>query len=224
MESFHMNDKQTLEEYERAHDPVRVLTLTDGVFAIILTLLVLELHVPDLTAGQSLREAMREIRPSFIAFLITFVIVAIAWAGHRDLFSLIRLTDRNLVWLNFLYLLPLSILPFGASLISRYDDQAIALRLYGAMLLAGGLTRLFIWWYATGRPYLLHQQVDKRTRLASATAVSIPMVAYLIAILVAKSHPTISLAIFAGGPVLYFLSITLARSTAPPGSLEEDFT
>ncbi len=219
-----MDKNQSLEEYERAHDPARVLTLTDGVFAIILTLLVLELHVPDLTTGQSLREAIREIRPSFIAFVISFVVVAIAWAGHRDLFALIRLTDRNLVWLNFLYLFPLSILPFGASLISRYDNEAIALQLYGLMLLGGGLTRLCIWWYATGRPYLLQQPVDRRTRLASAAAVSIPMVAYLVAILMAESHPTISLAIFAGGPVLYFLSITLARSTAPPGSLEEDFT
>ena len=76
--------------YERTRDPARVLALSDGVFAIILTLLVLEIHVPDLTGGQSLAEAAREVRPSFIAFLISFVVVAIAWAGHRDLFALIR--------------------------------------------------------------------------------------------------------------------------------------
>src|SRR5215207_1248236 len=113
-----MDDKLQRERYERGHDPTRVLTLSDGVFAIILTLLVLEIHVPDLAQGQSLADAGREIRPSFVAFLISFVVVAIAWAGHRDLFSLIRRTDRALVWFNVLYMLPLSVIPFGASLIA----------------------------------------------------------------------------------------------------------
>ena len=114
-----MDGRRHPEHYERGNDPARVLTLSDGVFAIVLTLLVLEIQVPDLAQGQTLRDALREVRPSFIAFLISFVVVAIAWAGHRDLFALIGRTDRVLVWLNILYLLPLSILPFGASLIAR---------------------------------------------------------------------------------------------------------
>ena len=81
--------------------------------------------------------------------------MAIAWAGHRDLFALIRRTDRVLVWLNILYLLPLSILPFGASLLARYDEEPVALQMYGILLVAIALTRLVIWWYATGRPHLL---------------------------------------------------------------------
>lgn len=114
-----MDEERIRQSYERAHDPSRVLALSDGVFAIIITLLVLEIHVPDLAQGQSLREALEEIRPSLTAFLISFVVVAIAWAGHRDIFSLIRRIDRALVWLNIIYLLPLCILPFGASLIAR---------------------------------------------------------------------------------------------------------
>ena len=58
---------------DRTHDPARVLALSDGVFAIIITLLVLEIHVPELSGGQDLREALREVRPSFVAFLISFV-------------------------------------------------------------------------------------------------------------------------------------------------------
>src|SRR5262249_7043449 len=100
-----MDDERFRGSYERSHDPTRVLALSDGVFAIIITLLVLEIHVPDLAQGQTLREALREVRPSFVSFLISFVVVAIAWAGHRDLFALIHRTDRMLVWLNILYLL-----------------------------------------------------------------------------------------------------------------------
>jgi TMEM175 potassium channel family protein len=219
-----MDDKRQLESYERAHDPSRVLALSDGVFAIIITLLVLEMHVPDLAQGQSLADAGREIRPSFVAFLISFVVVAIAWAGHRDLFSLIRRTDRALVWLNILYLLPLSLVPFGASLISRYDDDPVALRMYGFLLLAIAVTRIGIWWYATGRSQLLFAPVDTRSRWTGVAIVAVQGVAYAVAILIASAAPTASLVIYAAVPVLYFIAITLARTTAPPGSTEEDFT
>ena len=72
-----------------------MLALSEGVFAIILTLLVLEIHIPELAAGQSLAAAAREVRPSFIAFLISFVVVAIAWSGHRDLFARITLQESD---------------------------------------------------------------------------------------------------------------------------------
>ena len=127
-----MDQRLEIQRYDRQHDPARVMALSDGVFAIIITLLVLEIHVPELTGGQSLREALSEVRPSFTAFMISFLVTAISWAGHRDLFAHIRRTDRTLVWLNILYLLPLSLLPFGAALISRYDREAAALSLYGS--------------------------------------------------------------------------------------------
>ena len=111
-----MEEQREGQRFERTHDPARLMALTDGVFAIVITLLVLEIHVPELTGGESLVDAIKEIRPSFVAFTISFLAVAIAWSAHRDLFAHVRLTDRNLVWLNLLYMLPLSLLPFGAAL------------------------------------------------------------------------------------------------------------
>jgi uncharacterized membrane protein len=219
-----MDDQRRLELYERGHDPARVLALSDGVFAIIITLLVLEIHVPDLGQGQTLVDALREVRPSFVAFLISFVVVAIAWAGHRDLFSLIRRTNRILVWLNILYLLPLSILPFGASLLARYDRDPIALKMYGILLVAIAVARLGMWVYATGRPHLLFAPIDARSRWAGFAIVAIPGAVYSVAYLIAASHPTASLVIYAAVPILYFVGITLARSTAPPESAEREFT
>jgi len=206
-------------------DPARVLTLTDGVFAIIITLLVLELHVPDLAAGQSLRDAIREVQPSFVAFTISFVVVAIAWAGHRDLFALIRQTDRSLVWLNIVYLFPLSIIPFGASLLARYDDDPVALKMYGILLLALTVARLAIWVYATGtHAHLLLRPIDRRSRRAAIALIGLPGFAYAIAIFVADRSPTGSLLIYAGVPVVYLISITLVRTNAPAGAAERDFT
>lgn len=219
-----MDDAPIRGSYEREHDPSRVLTLTDGVFAIIITLLVLEIHVPELSGGQTLREAMQEIRPSFYAFLISFVVVAIAWAGHRDLFALIRRTDRLLVWLNILYLLPLSVIPFGASLIARYENAAVALGMYGFLLLAVAATRLAIWWYATGRPHLLFQPVDAVSRRAGVWLVGVPAAAYLVAIAVAGPTPILSRVIYALVPAAYFVLIWRLRRSASPGAVEHDFT
>jgi uncharacterized membrane protein len=194
------------------------------VFAIVLTLLVLEIQVPDLTGGQGLTDALDEIRPSFVAFLISFIVVAIAWTGHRDLFAFIRLTDRNLVWLNLLYMLPLTLLPFGAALISRHDREKVALTIYGLLLLATAFTRLLIWLYATKRPHLMFKPIDRRSRTLAVLIVTLPAALYALAILIADSLPTLSLWIYAGAPILYFVTLVFSRATAPPGAAERDFT
>lgn len=210
--------------FERSHDPARVMALSDGVIAIVITLLVLEIHVPDLAGGQPLIQALDEIRPSLVAFLISFVVVAIAWTGHRDLFAHIQLTDRNLVWLNLLYMLPLTLLPFGAALISRYPREESALVVYGLLLLAIALTRLLVWLYATNRPHLMFEPIDGRTRMRGVLIVTLPAVLYLVAILIAGSMPIASLWIYAGAPILYFVALVFSRAEAPPGTLERDVT
>jgi uncharacterized membrane protein len=219
-----MDEQRQREAYERTHDPARVMALTDGVFAIILTLLVLEIHVPKLSGGQTLREALEEIRPSFVAFLISFVVVAISWVGHRDLFAHVRRTDRPLIWLNILYMLPLCLLPFGASLMARYQAFAVALEIYGWLLVAIALTRVWMFWYGTGRPHLLYESIDRRSRVLGVVAVAVPAVVYLVAILLAGSAPTVSLWIYSVVPVMYLIGAWRARKAAPPAWAESDAT
>ena len=209
---------------ERTHDPARVLALSDGVFAIIITLLVLEVHVPELTQGQTLNEALAEVRPSLTAFVISFVLAGMHWVAHRDLFTLIRRADRGLVWLNILYLLPLCLLPFGAGLLGRYEHEAVALRIYGLLLVLIALMRVVIWLYATNRPHLLWQRLDHRQRRAGLALNLLPGLVYLLAFLVARTAPGLSLAIYAAMPLLYFLSITVLRSGRQRDQEYADFT
>ena len=195
--------------YERSLDRSRVLTLSDGVFAIAITLLVLELRVPDTTGGPA-AEVLRRSRSSLIAFLISFAVIASAWANHRDLFEVIKLTDRNLVWLNLFYLLPLTMIPFGAELLSRYELDPAALSIYGGLLLAIASLRLWIWLYATNRPRLLFEPVDKELRRAGVMLVVVPICLYVVAIVVAQVGTVgeaVSLGIYALIPVLYFVTI-----------------
>ena len=218
-----MDDEQVRRVYERGTDPTRVLALSDGVFAIILTLLVLEIHVPELGPGQTLQNALREIRPSLTAFLISSLVVAIAWAGHRDVFALIRRTDRAIVWLNFLYLLPLSILPFGAAMLATYERDPIAIKVYGMILVATVVTRLAMWLYATKRTHILLAPVDPRSRRGRGVPRGVSRLG-VSGRLPGCGAPAVAIAIYALVPVLYFVTIWILRSSAPKGSVSDEFT
>ena len=217
-------DEPARASFERLYDPARVLALSDGVFAIIITLLVLEVHVPELTQGHALSEALAELRPSLVAFVISFILAGMYWVGHRDLFALVRRTDRGLVWLNILYLLPLCLLPFGAGLLGRYDKEPVALRIYGLVLVLIAVMRVVIWLYATNRPHLLWWRPDARQRRVGLVLGGFPGLVYLLAFLVARAAPGLSLAIYAGLPVLYFLSITVLRGSRQRNQEFADFT
>ena len=96
--------------------------------------------------------------------------------------------------------------------------------LYGSLLLAMALTRLMIWLYATNRPHLLYEPVDHRSRVFGVLLVVVPITLYVSAILLAGVSPRASVAIYASVPVLYFVSVIVTRTTAPPGAAERDFT
>jgi hypothetical protein len=92
------------------------------------------------------------------------------------------------------------------------------------VLLLIALTRLGVWLYATNRPHLLFEPISRRTRTVGVLIAAVPAVLYTLGMLISRVAPTASLAIYAGVPVLYFIGLFVDRSTAPPGSAEDDFT
>ena len=217
--------EQAQELLKRSGDPGRVMALTDGVFAIIMTLLVLDIHVPQLSANESLSSAfLKDVWPNVVVFVISFVLTGLYWVAHRDMFNLVRGVDRGLVWLNILFMLPVALVPAAAALLGAYSHEQLALSIYGLLFVLIALMRLALWYYIGTRRHLLIEHVDRRTLLTGAFTSIALILAYLIAILVAGFAPYLSLGIYAGVPVLYFIGITLLRRLAPKGSPERDFT
>ena len=217
--------EQAQELLERRRDPGRVMALTDGIFAIIMTLLVLDIQVPKLAAGESLKTAfLLDVWPNVVVFVISFVLTGLYWVAHRDMFNLVRGVDRGLVWLNILFMLPVALVPAAAALLGAYSHDQLALRIYGLLFVLIALMRLALWYYIGTRRHLLIEHVDRRTLLTGAFTSIALILAYLIAILVAGFAPYLSLGIYAGVPALYFIGITLLRRLAPKGSPERDFT
>jgi len=216
--------EQAQELLERSRDPGRVLALTDGVFAIIMTLLVLDIHVPQLSTGEALSSALLTVWPTLLVFVISFVLTGMYWVGHRDMFTLVRGVNRGLVWLNILFMLPVALVPFAAALLGEYSHDTLAIRLYGLLLLLIALMRLLLWYYIGTRRHLLIEHVDRRTLWTGVATAIIPAILYIVSLLLAGFAPYVSLGIYAGVPFLYFIGITFLRRSAPKGSPERDFT
>jgi uncharacterized membrane protein len=204
---------------KRRGSPERVTMFTDGVFAIIITILVLEIGVPAELPEQSLREAIAETGPELLAWVISFLIVGMYWAWHRDLFNQVRYVNRDVVWLNLLFIMPAALIPFAASVLGEYHDEPIALHLYGAVLILTALLRWLLYGYVMRRPSLLWEPPGTKTRRIGGLLAGAPIVIYVIAMLVASAAPLLSLLLYLGVPLLYFLLIALLRRS--PGTRDE---
>lgn len=209
---------------QRNASPGRLLTFTDGVFAIIITILVLELQAPDLGSGQPLREVLTEIRPTFQSFVISFLLVGMYWVGHRSTFTQVRYIDRNTIWLNLLFLLPVALIPFAAAVLGEYSSEPTALRLYGLVLIAVTLFRMILDSYFRRHPGLLWQQSSREGRRLAGITAAAPLVVYAVAMVVATWVPWLSLLLYLSIPLLYFVLVTVLKTDPRTRVAAEDLS
>ena len=121
----------------------RVEAFSDGVFAIVITLLILNVH---LDRPQALTfEALRNLDPDVFAFILSFVIVGVYWVSHHDMLHLIEAVDRRLLWLNLVLPLAVVFVPFPASLLGQHLGNPIAVILYALNLMAVNAVGTALW-------------------------------------------------------------------------------
>ena len=186
----------------------RLETLEDGVFAIAMTLLVLNLKVPA-KLDNSLLKAILQIWPDLITFFGSFILLGVFWFGHRAALHFVKHADHIFHWLELILLMFVSIVPFSASLISKYYNEQAAIIIYGTNLIAIGITLTIQWYYASYNYRLIDSQVPKTViNFAKIRSIFAP-VAYSIAVLLSFIDLKISLILFTIIPVLYILPIFL---------------
>jgi len=117
---------------ERALD--RIGAFSDGVMAVAITLLVLNIEVPSLKHGQSLDDALVDLLPSLGAFVLAFALVGRFWVIHHNLFEKLRAFDQRLMMLNLAFLAAIVLIPFSAELYDTYTQDAVAAAVLGANL------------------------------------------------------------------------------------------
>lgn len=188
----------------------RLETLTDGVFAIAMTLLVLELRVPslpDALVATRLVGEMQKLLPNFFSFVLSFVVLGVYWVEHHRAYRYIRRADHISIWLNIFFLLFISLIPFSAEMLGRYGDQEISVIIYGANLLASASLRYAMWAHATGKAHLIDSEIDHGFITFVRRISLFPIIAYILAIAVSPLSTGVAIAIFALAPLPYVLGI-----------------
>ena len=164
----------------------RLVFFSDAVFAIAITLLVLELRAPARSSSdpQLLANGLIQMIPRFVSFLMSFWLVGLYWFLHHRVFRHIRRWDEGLIWLNLHLLFWVAFLPFPMSVMGTFGDQRLAVVLYGASLAMMGWAHWLLWRHASRGRRLLDPDFDSLQirRITMRSAVP-PLVALCVVVL-----------------------------------------
>ena len=208
----------------RLPESTRVEAFSDGVFAIALTLLVLDLHAPSGARGQFVQVLARQ-WPAYVAYLAAFLNIAAIWINHHDLFSRVRRVDARLICANLLLLLVSSLFPWPASVISAAartgdrGDQIAAMVLYAAVGFLVPLAWDVLYFTVARSPHLLSDPAGAAFARKAARRSTVSIVVYPAAAAIAFVEPVIALAAFAALPMFFIGSVIFASEKAPDASV-----
>ena len=185
-----MNEREKL-GYER------VIFFSDAVFAIAITLLALDVRLPQLPPGTleaEFTERLLGLWPRYLGYVVSFLVIGNYWLAHRRMFRHVVRFDGALVWLNLLFLMTIAFLPFPSGLLGEYGDERPVVSLYAGVLSITGLLSTAMWVYATHGRRLVEPDIDARiVRVLTLRALSVPVV-FLISIGLAFFSPSLAMA------------------------------
>ncbi|MEI8175367.1 MAG: TMEM175 family protein [Candidatus Omnitrophota bacterium] len=145
----------------------RIEAFSDGVFAIAITLLILDIKVPhahDLPIGAKLIPALAALWPSYLAFFISFVTILIMWVSHHRLFTYIKRSNDTFLFLNGLLLFFVTLIPFPTALLAEYIETPhanVAAAIYAGVYMLVAVVFNILWRYASSRGRLLDKKADQ---------------------------------------------------------------
>lgn len=195
----------------------RVVFFTDAVFAIAITLLVIELRLPETAAdlsGAALDEALVDVLPKVFSYVLSFVVIGLYWLAHWRRFGVVNNVDETLARLNLLLLGIVAFIPFPTGLMGEHGDEPTVVVIYAVVMAAAGLVGALSWVYAQRHGLVSRRHSRRWMSLSTARAMSVPImfVASLPLVLV---HPYVAEASWALIlPVQWYIVRQLRREEA----------
>jgi uncharacterized membrane protein len=205
------DDPEVSEPTARLSQTGRVEAFSDGVMAIAITLLVLDLKVPtaaEVSEGGSLLAALLSHWPAYLAYLAAFLTIGIIWLNHRTFVDRVSRFDNRMQWLNLALLLGVATLPFPTALMAAYVNApgpaaSTAAAAYGLLSVATALPWVLMWRHLVGHPDLLEPPLTATYARAELKRASIGPLIYLVAIPIALVAPIVALVFYVAIAVLY---------------------
>lgn len=185
----------------------RTEAFTDGLFATVMTILVLSLVVPTVTGPNSsatLQADVYGLIPDFLAYIITFIFLGVLWISHQNMFSHIVTIDLRTMWVNILLLLSVALAPFSTALLGRYPFQPVAVVVYGINALVVSILFNILWFYPRIQ-HLTHEEPNQEIIAKRSRIVLVGPTAYSLAIIFSFVSIEISLGLYAFVTVFYII-------------------
>jgi uncharacterized membrane protein len=178
--------------------------LSDGVFGVALTLLVIDVKISD-ESGASALDTIYHLVPQILIYVISYLVVGYTWIWHHLIFALIARSTRLLMWLNILLLLPVAFLPFATSFVSKYPTSGVAIAVYGGDLSWFSVLLVIVWNYAR-KQGLLAAELDLATIKVTTKRTHILVLLSLASTLIGIFYPIAGLLLFGLAPIGYILT------------------
>jgi uncharacterized membrane protein len=182
----------------------RLAFFSDAVFAIAITLLVIEIHVPEIedVTDASLGAALMALIPKYIGFLVSFLVIGRFWIGHHNAFSHLKTCDDKLIWRNLIFLMMIAFMPFPTALISEFGGNRLAFSVYTLWLIGVGFLYHFVLAYALRTPALQLDHDDPVEREALVHGSWAPIVVGVLAFIAGMWRPEYAFVPLFGAPLL----------------------
>jgi uncharacterized membrane protein len=181
----------------------RIESFSDGVFAIVITLLVLSIKIPDVSYSK-ISDGLLDILPSTGVYVLSFILIGMYWVFHHYSFSFFDEVDGVMVWLNIIFLLFISFLPFPTSLLGKYPFHTLPVLLYGINILLPNLIGFILIVYLNWNPQLASKSFTKKIFRSQMLTYLIVNGIYIIGLILAVYNPRLSLFLF-GGMACYLI-------------------
>lgn len=194
----------------------RIEMLTDGIFAIVMTLLVLEIAVPQLThseaAAGELPKQLFELWPVVLSYAMSFIILGFFWIYHHDQFHYIKRVNRVFVWITVFYLMFIAFIPFSTALLGEYKDQQIAVVVYGINIATAAFWVSVQWWYAARDHHLIDAGLDPTFITIMSRRSLVGPILYLVAVALSFVSNEASLVMYIAIPLYYLVPARTDKS------------
>ena len=190
----------------------RLEAFSDGVYAIVITLLILDIRIPEVEP-EALGRMLVKLLPQLFTYILSFFVVGLYWHAHHQVSVQVKQVNSAFIWLNLVWLLFVSVLPFPTSLLGRYPFQSIPLTIYGVNLILVNVTGFLILSFLKRNPDLCVIPISSAALRAQVPIYVIVNGIYAAAIAAAWFFPWLSYGVYI--VVLVWMMARYARRANP---------
>lgn len=185
----------------------RLEALGDGIFSVAMTILAIELELPEWKEGswKAMIASFSHVAPGLLCYIISFIVLGIMWFGHRMVFEYIGKSNRYFIFLGVLFYMVVCLVPFSTKILARNTFHWFPIVTYALNLSICNLLLYFQWVYGINRPNFLERPLPVEVKKVARVLFLISPILYFIAIVAGYFYPGASIFIFAVTPILYLL-------------------